>query len=73
MQLSKASLTTSYSTSFQPFSDLSTRHCLECAKAVVASFLNSSSFDAKPDPRPPRANAARSKTGYPSLFAAAVA
>ena len=59
MQLSKASRTTSYSSSFHPFSDLSMITCEECAKAVLVSESSSSSLVAKPDPRPPRAYAAR--------------
>ena len=63
MQLSYASLTTSYSISFHPFRDLSMSTCLEWANAVVANFTNSSSLEANPEPSPPNANAARSKTG----------
>ena len=63
MQLSKASLTTSYSISFHPFKDLSIRTCLECANAVTANLVSSASFDAKPDPKPPREKAARNNTG----------
>lgn len=70
MQLSKASLTTSYSTSFQPFRDLSTNTWLVWAKAAVANVSSCSLLSANPDPSPPKANAALTKTGYPSRSAA---
>ena len=58
MQLSYLSLTTSYSISFHPFRDFSTRTCGENEKALVQSSSSCSSFSQKPDPRPPRAYAA---------------
>lgn len=63
MQLSYLSLTTSYSISFHPFKDLSMFTCLVCANAAVTRDTSSSLFCANPDPSPPRANAARTKTG----------
>mmetsp|Transcript_15667 Transcript_15667/g.37383 ORF Transcript_15667/g.37383 Transcript_15667/m.37383 type:complete len:204 (+) Transcript_15667:1277-1888(+) len=70
MQLSLLSRTTSYSTSFQPFSDLSINTWSECANASWTSLSSAFSSAAKPDPRPPSAKAARTSTGYPSRFAA---
>ena len=55
IQLAKASRTTSYSTSFQPFMDLSTRTCGEVANALLHKATNSSSLSAKPEPNPPKA------------------
>ena len=52
MQLSCASLTTSYSTSFHPHSDLSMSTCVVREKALLARLSNSSTLLAKPEPRP---------------------
>lgn len=63
MQLSYASLTTSYSISFHPFKDLSRLICLVWAKVAVTREISSSLFSANPEPRPPSAKAARTSTG----------
>jgi len=73
MQLSYASLTTSYSTSFQPLSDLSMISCLEWASACCAKHRSSSLLLAKPEPRPPKENAALAMTGYSRYSAASKA
>ena len=108
-QLLRTSRTTSYSTSFQPCSDLSTISCGDVASALVASAASASDEAAKPEPgegekageegrererrwarvqgtrgathgcrafgipRPPRENALRTSTGYPSLSPTATA
>ena len=61
MQLSAASLTTSYSISFQPRRDRSTRTCSEDARASVTRVINCSRLSANPDPSPPKQNAALEK------------
>jgi hypothetical protein len=58
IQLSYWSRTTSYSSSFQPLSDLSINNWAEWGNAEVTKGINSSRLSAKPDPRPPSANAA---------------
>jgi hypothetical protein len=73
MQLLRQSRTTSYSTSFQPFMLFSTSTCGELANAATQRRRSSSSFLAKPEPRPPRAKAARTMTGKPMLLLAASA
>ncbi len=65
MQLSYASRTTSYSTSFQPFKLSSTNTCGEYAKAAFTFSINSSSLCTNPLPFPPSANAARMSSGKP--------
>ena len=72
-QLSWQSRTTSYSTSFQPRRSWSIRICGETASVCSTSDTSSVSLSAKPEPRPPRANAARTSTGYPIAAAAALA
>mmetsp|Transcript_57060 Transcript_57060/g.128737 ORF Transcript_57060/g.128737 Transcript_57060/m.128737 type:complete len:205 (+) Transcript_57060:333-947(+) len=64
-QLSLLSRITSYSSSFHPRRHSSTITCGELTKARVHSSSSSFSLDAKPLPRPPKANAARTSTGYP--------
>ena len=73
MQLSRQSRTTSYSISFQPFMLFSTSTCGLVANALLHSAFSCCSFCAKPDPSPPSAYAARTMTGYPIVFAAAIA
>ena len=63
IQLFEASRTTSYSISFQPFMDFSTRICGLPAKAFFAMVMRWPRSSHKPDPSPPRANADRSITG----------
>ena len=64
MQLSRASRTTSYSISFQPFIDFSTRTCVDTPKRLRPRARGSSASSwAKPEPRPPSAKAARRMTG----------
>lgn len=63
IQLSYASLTTSYSTSFHPLRDLSNRTWGDFASAVVTKDLKLSSEWANPDPKPPRAYAVRTRIG----------
>mmetsp|Transcript_44556 Transcript_44556/g.90013 ORF Transcript_44556/g.90013 Transcript_44556/m.90013 type:complete len:273 (+) Transcript_44556:2650-3468(+) len=70
MQLSLASRTTSYSTSFHPRRSWSIRIWSDTLNAFSARSLSSTSLSAKPDPSPPNANAARTNTGYPILAAA---
>ena len=70
MQLSYLSRTTSYSISFHPFSDFSTRICGEKENASSACRSSCSSLSQNPDPSPPKAYAARSITGYPRASAA---
>ena len=67
IQLSYLSLTTSYSTSFQPFSDSSTRICGEYEKALAARCSSSFLLVQNPDPCPPRVYAALIIIGNPSL------
>ena len=73
MQLSKRSRTTSYSTSFHPFRLFSTSTCGENDNAFSTRDTSSSRLSQNPEPRPPRAYAARTITGYPSSSAAATA
>lgn len=73
IQLSRQSRTTSYSISFQPFMLFSTSTWGLVANALLHSALSWSSFCAKPEPRLPSAYAARTMTGYPIVFAAAIA
>jgi hypothetical protein len=47
--------------------------CLECAKACCAKHRNSSLLFAKPEPRPPKENAALAMTGYSRYSAASKA
>mmetsp|Transcript_21859 Transcript_21859/g.74115 ORF Transcript_21859/g.74115 Transcript_21859/m.74115 type:complete len:220 (+) Transcript_21859:2689-3348(+) len=72
MQLSRQSRTTSYSTSFHPRKSWSTRICgdFNSSRATFASTMSSSALSAKPDPAPPKVNAARTSTGYPIVSAA---
>ena len=76
IQLSYLSLTTSYSISFHPFKDFSTKTCGENENAFSARATNSSSLSQKPEPKPPSAYAALRITGYPNsnaaLFASAI-
>src|SRR5271170_4402860 len=71
IQLFALSRTTSYSTSFHPLRDFSTRICDVRDNERAARECNSSASFAKPDPRPPREYAERMMTGYP-ISAAAV-
>jgi len=73
MQLSFASRTTSYSSSFHPLRLLSTITCELCANDTWTRLRNSSGLAQKPLPRPPSAKAARTNTGYPIFAAAATA
>ncbi len=73
MQLSQLSLTISYSISFHPFRDFSMSTWPEKVKAFAVTASSSVSSSQKPDPRPPRAYAARTITGYPSSAAAFLA
>mmetsp|Transcript_17368 Transcript_17368/g.33774 ORF Transcript_17368/g.33774 Transcript_17368/m.33774 type:complete len:209 (+) Transcript_17368:2794-3420(+) len=73
IQLPLMSRTTSYSTSFQPRSDLSMITCEEHEKALFTSSRSDFSSSAKPEPSPPSAKAARTSTGNPSFFPAATA
>ena len=70
MTLSAASLTTSYSSSFQPLRLFSIRTCGLSERLLADRSRSSSSFSAKPDPRPPSENAERRMTGYPMRAAA---
>ena len=63
MQLPLLSRTTSYSTSFQPRSDLSMMSWSHEPSALAASASSAAAFSAKPEPRPPSANPARISTG----------
>mmetsp|Transcript_22120 Transcript_22120/g.71231 ORF Transcript_22120/g.71231 Transcript_22120/m.71231 type:complete len:282 (+) Transcript_22120:3052-3897(+) len=63
-QLSAESRTTSYSTSFQPSMDFSMRSWGDTARAFVARVLKASSSWTIPEPRPPKAKAARAMHGY---------
>mmetsp|Transcript_12334 Transcript_12334/g.25098 ORF Transcript_12334/g.25098 Transcript_12334/m.25098 type:complete len:270 (+) Transcript_12334:2656-3465(+) len=71
MQLSAASRTTSYSTSFQPNILLSTRICGATDSALAAIDLRCASSLQIPEPRPPRAKALRIITGNPPISLAA--
>mmetsp|Transcript_178 Transcript_178/g.283 ORF Transcript_178/g.283 Transcript_178/m.283 type:complete len:217 (-) Transcript_178:1648-2298(-) len=71
MQLSAASRTTSYSTSFQPLSDFSTSSCGDEASASRARSASVSRSGTSPEPSPPRAKAARIMHGKPIWSAAA--
>mmetsp|Transcript_2615 Transcript_2615/g.4742 ORF Transcript_2615/g.4742 Transcript_2615/m.4742 type:complete len:268 (-) Transcript_2615:850-1653(-) len=73
MQLSLASLTTSYSTSFQPSMDLSTRICGEVERAFPPISRSISSLSHIPDPKPPSAKADLIIKGYPIFSAATTA
>ena len=59
MQLSAASRTTSYSTSFQPSRLFSTRICGLIESAFAAMSRSIASFSQMPEPSPPSANAER--------------
>ena len=63
MQLSNRSRTTSYSISFHPFRLFSTNTCGENEKAFSVKASNSFSLSQHPEPRPPKAYAARIMTG----------
>ena len=63
MQLSAASRTTSYSSSFHPVRSSSIRTWGEPVNASVAMRRRSDSLRAMPEPRPPRVNAVRIMTG----------
>src|SRR3989344_3538868 len=65
MQLSAASRTTSYSTSFHPCRYSSIRTCGTERKRGVSFSESSASLRITPDPSPPSANPARSMTGNP--------
>ena len=67
MQLSAPSRMTSYSNSFQPSTDSSTRTCLirEYATPKPTIVSSSSEVRATPLPLPPRVYAARTMTGNP--------
>ena len=73
MQLSQQSRTTSYSTSFQPRRSWSMSTCSEIAKALEHCSRSCSSVSANPEPKPPRAKAARTSTGKPIFLAAVTA
>ena len=70
MQLPFASRITSYSTSFQPAIQRSTRTSPTRLKRspFVRISINSCSLCAIPPPLPPKVNAGRSTTGYPMVF-----
>mmetsp|Transcript_43481 Transcript_43481/g.63729 ORF Transcript_43481/g.63729 Transcript_43481/m.63729 type:complete len:268 (+) Transcript_43481:2598-3401(+) len=69
MQLSAASRTTSYSTSFHPFRHFSTRICGARLKAFVAISRRCASSRQMPEPRPPSAKAERIMMGNPMWWA----
>mmetsp|Transcript_34673 Transcript_34673/g.114873 ORF Transcript_34673/g.114873 Transcript_34673/m.114873 type:complete len:217 (-) Transcript_34673:1588-2238(-) len=73
MQLSATSRTTSYSTSFHPLSDFSTRTCGVDAKASRQCASNFSSVSMSAEPSPPSANAQRTMQGKPIVFDASSA
>mmetsp|Transcript_36794 Transcript_36794/g.49753 ORF Transcript_36794/g.49753 Transcript_36794/m.49753 type:complete len:272 (-) Transcript_36794:1415-2230(-) len=72
-QLSSASRTTSYSTSFHPSIDLSTRIWGLNENALPPMSRSCASSLQMPDPSPPRAKADRIISGYPMWCAASTA
>ena len=67
MQLSRASRTTSYSTSFQPPRYSSTSTCGTCSKARRKEDVTSPSLRTTPEPLPPKEKAPRSITRQPKF------